>query len=138
MVIWLAKLQKQSKKVQRRGGRQKIPIDLVELEKLSFIGSSETDMAYWVGMSLTAFRKRRADDKEIQDAIDRGRVNGKSALRRKQFEVALAGSVPMLIWLGKNILGQLDSPPPQTDLDEDMPMLIARNGQLVEIRKDDI
>jgi hypothetical protein len=31
-----------------------------------------------------------------------------SSLRRKQLQVAMSGSVPMLIWLGKQLLGQTD------------------------------
>lgn len=33
---------------------------------------------------------------------------GRAALRRQQFQTALEGSVPMLIFLGKNYLGQSD------------------------------
>lgn len=36
---------------------------------------------------------------------------GRVSLRRKQFEVAMSGSVPMLIWLGKQQLGQRDTFP---------------------------
>ena len=39
-------------------------------------------------------------------AIKRGR--GKIGLRRKQYEVAMAGNVPMLIWLGKQYLDQAE------------------------------
>ena len=31
-------------------------------------------------------------------------------LRRKQIEVAMSGNHTMLIWLGKNMLGQSDTP----------------------------
>jgi len=33
---------------------------------------------------------------------------GRASLRRRQFEAAMDGSVPMLIFLGKNYLGQSD------------------------------
>jgi hypothetical protein len=33
------------------------------------------------------------------------------SLKRKQYEVAMSGNVSMLIWLGKNILGQRDTFP---------------------------
>jgi hypothetical protein len=33
---------------------------------------------------------------------------GRVALRSKQFELALAGNPTMLIWLGKQVLGQRD------------------------------
>ena len=37
-------------------------------------------------------------------------ASGKMSLRRKQFETALDGNTSMLIWLGKNLLGQKDQP----------------------------
>jgi hypothetical protein len=44
----------------------------------------------------------------FHDVIERGKEQGKMSLRRKQVEMALSGNVPMLIWLGKNYLGQTD------------------------------
>jgi hypothetical protein len=44
----------------------------------------------------------------FSDVITKGRENGKTRLRKKQIEVALAGNVSMLIFLGKNMLGQSD------------------------------
>jgi len=35
-------------------------------------------------------------------------LNLQMSLRRKQIEVALKGNVSMLIWLGKQMLGQMD------------------------------
>jgi hypothetical protein len=40
--------------------------------------------------------------------IEKGREAGKQSLRHKQFQVAMTGNVSMLIWLGKQILGQWD------------------------------
>jgi len=39
-----------------------------------------------------------------------GRAQTKQALRKKQIDLALSGDKTMLIWLGKNILGQSDDP----------------------------
>ena len=41
-------------------------------------------------------------------AVEEGRAEGKKSLRRAQFEKALAGDTRMLIFLGKNYLGQSD------------------------------
>lgn len=38
------------------------------------------------------------------------RAGGKASLRRAQFETAKKGNAPLLIWLGKNWLGQSDNP----------------------------
>jgi hypothetical protein len=40
--------------------------------------------------------------------ITKGKASGKIKLRRKQFDVAMKGNTTMLIWLGKQILGQND------------------------------
>jgi len=40
--------------------------------------------------------------------IAKGKADGKIRLRRKQFDVAMKGNTTMLIWLGKQILGQND------------------------------
>jgi hypothetical protein len=48
-------------------------------------------------------------DKELNDAIEKGRGMGKVTLRRLQWDRAQAGSDTMLIWLGKQLLGQRDN-----------------------------
>jgi hypothetical protein len=46
--------------------------------------------------------------KVARDTWDHGRANGKMSVRRKQFQVAMSGNIAMLIWWGKNNLGQSD------------------------------
>jgi hypothetical protein len=41
-------------------------------------------------------------------ALKEGRTRRNARLRLRQFQAAMAGSVPMLIWLGKQYLGQRD------------------------------
>lgn len=44
-----------------------------------------------------------------RDLIELGKSRGKASLRRRQFQKALDdGNVNMLVWLGKNVLGQTD------------------------------
>jgi hypothetical protein len=40
--------------------------------------------------------------------FEQSRCVGKAALRRRQFQSAMDGNPTMLIWLGKNWLGQTD------------------------------
>lgn len=47
-------------------------------------------------------------ERNFADVIKKGRERGKSSLRRKQFEMAMNGNVTMLIWLGKQHLGQTE------------------------------
>lgn len=43
---------------------------------------------------------------QFAEYFDQKRQPGKIALRRKQYEVAMTGNVPLLIWLGKQYLDQ--------------------------------
>ena len=49
-----------------------------------------------------------ARNPEIEAAIERGADRGKATLRRMQWKGAQAGNPTMLIWLGKQLLGQKD------------------------------
>ena len=46
--------------------------------------------------------------KSYSESIAKGRDNGKIRLRQYQWASAKKGNVAMLIWLGKQILGQSD------------------------------
>jgi hypothetical protein len=48
-------------------------------------------------------------DPKFREAFWAGRNATVSGLKKKQIEMALAGSVPMLIHTGKHILGQRDA-----------------------------
>ena len=52
----------------------------------------------------------------------------KIELRKKQWKVAMEGNVQMLIWLGKNILGQKDSPDSKWENPIDGVVFIDENG----------
>lgn len=44
------------------------------------------------------------------EAFDIYSAEGRASLRRKQYEMAMAGDRTMLVWLGKQYLGQTDAP----------------------------
>ena len=60
------------------------------------------EIAAVCGVSVDTLERRFAD------TIKKGRETGNMSLRRKQVEVAMQGSVAMLIWLGKQRLEQKD------------------------------
>lgn len=45
---------------------------------------------------------------KLEEYLDRFRGVGRASLRRKQYALAMSGDKTMLIWLGKNELGQAD------------------------------
>lgn len=53
-------------------------------------------------------RVRTAKEMTFQEYAERVKPRGLVSLRRKQMELALAGDRTMLIWLGKQYLGQAD------------------------------
>ncbi len=92
--------------------RRPVPIDLDELEKLAAMHCTEAEVAAWFsspGATLT----QQAISKKLQrepfkSAWSSGWVKGSISLRRKQKQMADAGDKTMLIWLGKQWLGQRD------------------------------
>jgi hypothetical protein len=51
---------------------------------------------------------KRERGKGFSDCFAQKRQSGKISLRRRQFQSALEGNPSMMIWLGKNWLGQQD------------------------------
>lgn len=51
-----------------------------------------------------------ANREKTKQAIEKGEAGINNRLRRAQFKAAFNGNTSMLIWLGKNRLGQTDSP----------------------------
>jgi hypothetical protein len=86
----------------KKAGRPKLEIDGDLVEKLAGIGCPNKEIAAITGCSVDTL------DRHFAEVIAKGRENGKTRLRKKQIEVALAGNVTMLIFLGKNMLGQAD------------------------------
>ena len=86
-----------------RGENKKV-IDPREVEKLASIGMKNSEISEYLDIDDSTLAYN------FKQELAKGRHNLKVSLRRAQISVALGGSVPMLIWLGKNILGQSDSP----------------------------
>jgi len=86
---------------------KKLPdIDLGQLEELAHIQCTQEEAAAVLGISQPTLN-RRLKQKEYREAWEHGRARGRSSLRRRQWE---KNSDTMLIWLGKQYLGQRDRP----------------------------
>jgi len=82
--------------------RHKIEIDAKKVEALASYGCTNTEIAAFFGCNKSTITKRFSTN------VTKGKESGKIRLRKKQFEVAMLGNVSMLIWLGKQVLGQTD------------------------------
>ena len=89
--------------------RPKKEIDEELLYKLAVIHCTMQEMVDIIGVSEDTLKRRYAG------IIAKGKAEGKQRLRRKQVEVAMSGNAVMLIWLGKNLLGQSDTPVQEED-----------------------
>jgi hypothetical protein len=75
-----------------------------EVYKLAAIGCSDSEIARWFTMKETTLKDN------FREIITKGREDMKQTLRQAQIRLALSGNATMLIWLGKNILGQQETP----------------------------
>lgn len=86
-------------------GRPPVEINLAKLEQYAELGCTNKEIAQYFGVSERTIELRRRRE-EFRTAMDRGVARANISLRRKQLEMALAGDRTMLIWLGKQRLGQ--------------------------------
>ena len=83
-------------------GRPKVEIDKALVKKLASLHCTVDEIADIVGCGRATIYR------EAKEELDAGRAEGRRLLRTMQFKSAQKGSAAMLIWLGKQILGQKD------------------------------
>ena len=75
-----------------------------EVQKLSKFGMTNVEIADFFGCDESVIRK------SYSEYLTKGRAEMKLRLRQLQWKSAEKGNAVMLIWLGKQILGQSDIP----------------------------
>jgi hypothetical protein len=97
--------------------RPRIAIDPVAFKKLCGLQCTLEEIAAYFECSPDTIERwsKRTFKKKFEDIFSTLSASGRSSLRREQFRLALKGDRTMLIWLGKQYLGQTDKelPPPQ-------------------------
>ena len=83
---------------------KKYDIDTEEVQKLAKYGMTNVEIADFFGCDESLIRK------SYSEYLTKGRAEMKLRLRQLQWDSAEKGSAAMLIFLGKNILGQSDIP----------------------------
>ncbi|QDP59695.1 MAG: hypothetical protein Unbinned2990contig1001_15 [Prokaryotic dsDNA virus sp.] len=86
----------------KMGRPKKFKIDEEQIEQLASFGCTNTEMASFFGCSKSLLTKTYSTN------IAKGRDKGKIRLRQLQWTAAKNGNVSMLIWLGKQVLGQTE------------------------------
>ena len=87
-----------------------ISIDWKRVDAMCAIQCTGQEIADVLGFSYNTLV--RACEREqgvlFEEYFAQKRSSGKSSLRRKQYSIAMNGNPTMLVWLGKNWLGQTD------------------------------
>ena len=94
-------------------GRDKKVVPPKEVQKLAALGCKDTEICDWFGIGSNTLRYNFSVE------LLKGREELKQSLRMAQIKLALSGNAVMLIWLGKNLLGQSDNP---FDSDDNKPL----------------
>lgn len=91
-------------------GRPKKQIDKAQFEKLCGLQCTLEEFCCYFDCDNKTLEKwcKRTYKQNFSEIFRVKKGNGKISLRRKQFELAMSGNPTMLIWLGRNMLGQTD------------------------------
>lgn len=95
-----------------RGDSKKV-INPKEVEKLAALGMKNSEIADWLEIDDSTLNYN------FKQNLIKGRLQLNQSLRQAQIKLALSGNATMLIWLGKNILGQSENP---ADSDANTPL----------------
>ena len=91
-----------AKKKKSPGRPKKYNLDTKQVEQLAGFGCTDTEIASFFDISRTTL------ERNYEHYLTKGREEGKIRLRQYQWASAKKGNVAMLIWLGKQLLGQSD------------------------------
>lgn len=95
-----------------KGGRPRFVIDYEKLDAMCRIQCTEEECAAVLGCNVEtlAIALKRDKNSSFPQYFKKMSAGGKVSLRRRQYKSAVEdGNVTMLIWLGKQYLGQKDT-----------------------------
>ena len=85
-------------------GRDKKIIPPRDVERLAQMGCKDSEIADWFGIDENTLRYNFSVE------LLKGKLALNQSLRQAQIKLALNGNATLLIWLGKNLLGQSENP----------------------------
>ena len=88
--------------------RPKAKIDMDQLEKLCQLQPTDEEVAAFFNVSQKTIQRKKKE-KAFREAMEKGKSKGNLSLRRWQYRAAENGNPTILIWLGKQALGQKDT-----------------------------
>lgn len=102
-------------------------IDWDQVDKMCEIHCTGEEQASILGVDYDTLNAACKRDKGIgfSDYFKQKSSGGKMSLRRRQYTSAMDGNTTMLVWLGKNWLGQSDMPEPEP---QDLPSIVIERA----------
>lgn len=88
-----------------------------QIRALGQIQATSKECAAVMGVTEPTWIKFKKDNPIVVDALAEGQGEGRASLRRRQFKAADEGNATMLVWLGKQYLGQTDKQEIATTVD---------------------
>ena len=112
--------------------RTKANIDWERVEKMAMAGAKGQQIAAAIGVHYNTLDKRSKEDLkcDFSEFLQTKREKGNELLLRKQYDVAMTGDKTMLVWLGKQRLGQSERQ--QTDITtggEKLQIVLSKDDQ---------
>lgn len=103
------------KKTAKKVTKPKFVPDYAMLEAIAGLFPTDEEIAVRLGCSVRTVRTLKKEDDEYIRIINEQQQNAKMKLRQLQFQQAMNGNTTMLIFLGKQKLGQADTVKHQGD-----------------------
>ena len=82
--------------------------DYEKVKAVAALFPTNKEMGAVLGCSETTIDRLKRNDEKFRDAIEESQSKRKMKLRQVQWKKAIGGNVTMMIWLGKQHLGQTD------------------------------
>jgi hypothetical protein len=79
-----------------------------KVSELAEMGASVDDIGRSLGYSPNEWKKVRVENPNLEEAINKGQARLRISILSYQLEKAKLGDSRMLIWLGKQMLGQTE------------------------------
>jgi hypothetical protein len=100
-------------KGENKRSRKQLVIDWKLVDELFAYGCNGVQIAARLGIHPQTLYDRTVEEKKTEFSVymQEKRSKGETCLRETQFKLAQRGNVQMLIWLGKERLGQKDKSP---------------------------
>jgi hypothetical protein len=83
-------------------------INANQVEEIAEKGADTDDIGRSLNLTPQEWKQLRLDRPELEEAMHRGRARLRITILSYQFEKAQLGDAKMLVWLGKQFLGQTE------------------------------